>query len=68
MCRKLSYLVSFVCLLGLANNASAEIPMDPNLVIFYSYEDVGMIVPDESGRGHHGTVNGDISECLSGIK
>jgi len=68
MCRKLIYLVSFVLLLGLANNASAEIPMDPNLVIFYSYEDVGMIVPDESGRGHHGTVNGDISECLSGIK
>ncbi|MBL7190026.1 MAG: LamG domain-containing protein, partial [Phycisphaerae bacterium] len=68
MCRKLIYLVSFVCLLGLANNASAEIPRDPNLVIFYSYEDVGMIVPDESGRGHHGTVNGDISECLSGIK
>ena len=68
MCKKLIYLVSFVCALGLANNASAEIPRDPNLVIFYSYEDVGMIIPDESGRGHHGTVNGDVSGAPSGIK
>lgn len=68
MCRKLIYLVSFVCLLGLANNVSAEIPMDPNLVIYYSYDDVGMIVPDESGRGHNGTVCGDVSASPSGIK
>ena len=61
-------MVSFVLLLSLANNVSAEIPRDPNLVIYYPYEEVGMIVSDESGRGHHGTVNGDISECLSGIK
>lgn len=68
MCKKLIYLVSFVCVLGLANNASAEIPRDPNLAIFYSFDEVGLIVPDESGRGHHGTVCGDISECPSGIK
>jgi len=68
MSKKMIYLVSFVCLLGLANNASAEIPRDPNLVIYYSYDDVGLIVPDESGRGHHGTVCGDISACASGIK
>jgi len=68
MSKKMIYLVSLVCLLGLANNASAEIPRDPNLVIYYSYDDVGLIVPDESGRGHHGTVCGDISACASGIK
>jgi hypothetical protein len=68
MCKKLIYLVSFVCVPGLANNASAEIPRDPNLVIYYSYDDVGTIVPDESGRGHHGTVCGDVSACPSGIK
>jgi len=68
MCRKLIYLVSFVLLLGLANNASAEIPRDPNLVIYYPYEEVGAIVADESGKGHNGTVCGDISACPSGIK
>jgi hypothetical protein len=68
MCRKLTYLVSFVLLLGLANNASAEIPRDPNLVIYYSYDNVGTIVPDESGRGHNGTVCGDVSAAPSGIK
>jgi hypothetical protein len=68
MCKKLICLVCFVCVLGLANNVSAEIPKDPNLVIYYSYDDVGAIVPDESGRGHHGTVCGDISLAPSGIK
>ncbi len=68
MCRKLIYLVAFVLLLGLANGASAEIPRDPNLVIYYSYDSVGTIVPDESGKGHNGTVCGDVSRCPSGIK
>jgi hypothetical protein len=68
MGRKLIYLVSLVFLLGLANSASAEIPRDPNLVIYYSYDKVGAIVPDESGKGHHGTVCGDVSAAPSGIK
>ena len=68
MCRKLIYLVSFVLVLGLANNAFAEIPRDPNLVIYYSYEDVRAIVPDESGKGHDGTVCGDVSAYPSGIE
>ncbi len=68
MCRKATCVVSFVFLLGLVNSASAEIPRDPNLVIYYSYENVGQIVLDESGRGHHGTVCGDISADASGIK
>ncbi|MEN6577116.1 MAG: PA14 domain-containing protein [Phycisphaerales bacterium] len=68
MCRKLIHLVTLVCLLGLASLASAEIPRDPNLVIFYSYDSVGAIVPDESGKGHNGTVCGDVSLAPSGIK
>jgi hypothetical protein len=68
MCKKLIYLVSFVLVLGLANNAFAEIPRDPNLVIYYSYEDVRAIVPDESGKGHDGTVFGDVTKCPSGIE
>jgi len=68
MCRKLIYFVSFVFLLCLANSAFAEIPRDPNLVIYYSYDSVGAIVPDESGKGHNGTVCGDVSLVPSGIK
>ena len=61
MCRKTICLAfSLLLVAGLADNASAEIPRDPNLVIYYPYEDVGAIVPDESGRGHHGTVVGDV--------
>jgi hypothetical protein len=60
--------ISFVFLLGLANSASAEIARDPNLVIYYSYDTVGAIVPDESGKGHNGTVCGDVSLTPSGIK
>jgi hypothetical protein len=68
MIRKLICLVSLVVLLGLAHSASAEIPRDPNLVIYYSFDSVGAIVPDESGKGHSGTVCGDVSGCPSGIK
>jgi len=68
MCKRFFCLIVLVLLAGLAINAHAEIPKDPNLVIYYSYEEVGAIVPDESGRGHHGTVCGDISACPSGIK
>lgn len=68
MCRMWICLASSVFLLGLAGIVSAEIPRDPNLVIYYSYDTVGVIVPDESGKGHNGTVNGDVSAAPSGIK
>lgn len=68
MCRMSICLVSLVVLLGLAHNACAEIPRDPNLVIYYSFDSVGAIVPDESGKGHNATVCGDVSGCPSGIK
>ncbi len=68
MCRNAMQWVSVVCLLGLAGNALAEMARDPNLVIYYSYDSVGAIVPDESGKGHSGTVCGDVSLVASGIK
>ncbi|MGE5295318.1 MAG: PA14 domain-containing protein [Solirubrobacterales bacterium] len=68
MCRKGRYVAASCLLLGLASIVSAEIPRDPNLVLYYSYETVGAIVPDESGKGHAGTVCGDVSEADSGIK
>ncbi|KPK38888.1 MAG: hypothetical protein AMJ65_12280 [Phycisphaerae bacterium SG8_4] len=69
MCRQtICSVFSFLLVLGLADSTFADIPKDPNLVIYYSYDEVGLIVPDESGRGHHGTVNGDVSGAPSGIK
>jgi len=68
MSRKVMCAIPLVLVLCLASGAFAEIPRDPNLVIYYSYEDVGTIVPDESGKGHHGAVAGDVSEAPSGIK
>jgi hypothetical protein len=58
-----------VCLVSvLAVTGGVRRSLDPNLVIYYSYEEVGAIVPDESGKGHNGTVCGDVSAAPSGIK
>ena len=62
------YAVCLVSILAVTAGVRAEIPRDPNLVIYYSYDKVGAIVPDESGKGHHGTVCGDVSAAPSGIK
>jgi hypothetical protein len=62
------YAVCLIIVLAGAAGVRAEIPRDPNLVIYYSYETVGAIVPDESGKGHNGTVCGDVSAAPSGIK
>ena len=59
MCKKLVYLICFVLVLGLASNAfTAE---DPSLIIYYSFDDVGDIVLDQSGKGHDGVVVGDVT-------
>ncbi len=62
------YAICLLSILAVAGGVRAEIPRDPNLVIYYSYEQVGKIVPDDSGKGHNGTVCGDVSPAPSGIK
>jgi hypothetical protein len=62
------YAVCLISVLAATGSVWAEMPRDPNLVIYYSYEEVGKIVPDESGKGHNGTVCGDVSAAPSGIK
>ncbi len=59
MCKKLVYLISFVLVLFLASNAFAA--DDPSLIIYYSFDEVGDIVVDQSGKGHDGVVVGDIT-------
>jgi len=53
MCRKLIYLISFVLMLSMAGNASAE------LVAYWTFDEgSGDIAYDSSGNGNNGTING----------
>lgn len=53
----------WICLaLILASGALA----DPDLVIYYSYDNFGAIVPDESGKSHDGTIVGDVAPSAAG--
>ena len=61
MCRKLICLLSFILLAALNTNALAGLTDDPYLVIYFSFDDVGEIIVDQSGNGHDGTVDGDIT-------
>jgi len=64
VCGKLIYLVSFVLVLALAGKAfTAD---DPSLVIYYSFDEVGNIVVDQSGKGHDGTIQGDVTAEANG--
>jgi hypothetical protein len=39
---------------------------DPSLVIYYTFDEVGDIVADQSGKGHDGTVIGDVTAETNG--
>ena len=59
MCKKLVYSTFFVLVLFLTSNAfTAE---DPSLIIYYSFDEVGEIIADQSGKGHDGVVVGDVT-------
>jgi len=40
---------------------------DPSLVIYYDFDEVGDIVADQSGKGHDGTVVGDVTAEAEGM-
>ncbi|MFH1884164.1 MAG: LamG domain-containing protein, partial [Planctomycetota bacterium] len=61
MCKKMIYLVSLVLLPALTSSALAGLSDDPALVIYYSFDSVTDIVADQSGNGHDGAVQGDIT-------
>ena len=61
MCKNLICLVSFFLVLGLATSALADLLGDSALVIYFSFDEVGDIVADQSGNGHDGVVNGDVT-------
>jgi hypothetical protein len=45
----------------LGSNAIADLLADPDLVIYYSFDEVTDIVADQSGNGHDGVVKGDVT-------
>ncbi len=61
MFRKMIWLLSFVLLVALNSNAPAGFLEDSSLVIYYSFDSVTDIVTDQSGNGHDGVVNGDVT-------
>ena len=46
--------------------AAPEPEVDPSLVIYYSFDDVGEIVADQSGKGHDGLVVGEVTAEANG--
>jgi hypothetical protein len=61
MFRKLFYPVSFLLVFVLSTNTFADLLADPDLVIYFSFDEVGDIVADQSGNGHDGVVKGDVT-------
>ena len=61
MFRRLFYPVSFLLVFLLSTNTFAGLLADPDLVIYYSFDEVTDIVADQSGNGYDGVVNGDIT-------
>ncbi len=45
---------------------AGERAVDPSLVIYYSFDEVSDIIADQSGKGHDGVVNGDITAEANG--
>jgi hypothetical protein len=61
MFRKMIWLLSVVLLAVLSSSAPAGFIDDSSLVIYYSFDSVSDIVTDQSGNGHDGVVNGDVT-------
>ena len=61
MRRTLVHSVSIMIVLALTSGTSLGFVGDPTLVFYYSFDDFVDVVLDESGKGHHGTVEGDVT-------
>jgi hypothetical protein len=66
-------LMSDVCIYGRALSEgeirylAGERAADPSLVIYYSFDEVGDIIADQSGKGHDGVVVGDVTAEANGM-
>jgi len=68
MYRKLTYLVSIVFMLVSITNVSADLLSDPDLTLYFSFDEVSDIVLDQSGNGLDGVVNGDVTADSGGMR
>ena len=61
------FLIGTLCLLTAEiQDASAQI-LDPDLVLYFDYEDFdGNTVLEKSGRGYDGEINGDVTQSNDG--
>ncbi|MFH1881675.1 MAG: LamG-like jellyroll fold domain-containing protein [Planctomycetota bacterium] len=66
MCRKLIYLTSFICVLGLVGTSAAQ-DIDPSLVGWWTFDEgTGDIAADSSGNGNDGTLHGPVEWTTEG--
>lgn len=63
--KRFLFAVSICLALVLISGAWAA---DPDLVIYYSYENFAAAVPDESGNGYDGAVNGSVTMQAAGMR
>ncbi|MBN2314103.1 MAG: hypothetical protein JXM79_09250, partial [Sedimentisphaerales bacterium] len=68
MYRKLTYLVPVIFMLILTTNVSADLLSDPDLTLYYSFDEVTDVVLDQSGNGIDGVVNGDVTADPDGMR
>ena len=61
MLKKWFYSISILVMFVMGTNAFADLLSDPDLVIYYSFDEVTDIVADQSGNGLDGVVMGDVS-------
>ncbi len=66
MSKKLTCLISLILILTLTTNVFADLISDPSIVVYYSFDEVGDIIFDQSGNGHDGVVKGDITADSDG--
>lgn len=66
----MKYLVSFsalMCALFICVGSINAVEYDENLVIYFDYEEFkGDTVPDMSGHGHDGKINGNVKQVENG--
>ena len=68
MHKKLTYLVCVILMLVLTTNAPADLLSDPDLTLYYSFDEVTDVVLDQSGNGIDGVVNGDVTGDPEGVR
>jgi len=68
MCRKWIYLICVVLLFVPATDARAYLLRDPELTLYYTFDEVTDVVLDQSGNGHDGIVMGHVTLNPEGMR